>query len=152
MFFVARPARERLYSTPMIIEQMKRLTTLLVAIGFCAGAVPVLAHHSFAAEFDGAKRVELVGVVTKVDWTNPHVWFYVNVKDEATGKLVNWGAEMGSPNALMRTGWTRNTIQIGMTVTVNGSLAKDGSSRLNANSVSVDGKKLGAASSEGERP
>jgi hypothetical protein len=131
---------------------MKKLMILLIVIGLCAGAVPVLAHHSFAAEFDGAKRVQLVGVVTKVDWTNPHVWFYVNVKDEATGKLVNWGAEMGSPNALMRTGWTRNTIQIGMMVTVNGSLAKDGSSRLNANSVSVDGKKLGAASSEGERP
>ena len=135
----------------MVIEQMKRLTTVFVAMSFCASAAPVLAHHSFAAEFDGAKRVELVGVVTKVDWTNPHVWFYVNVKDDATGKLVNWGAEMGSPNALMRTGWTRNTIQIGMTVTVNGSLAKDGSSRLNASSVSVDGKRLGAASSEGER-
>jgi Family of unknown function (DUF6152) len=132
---------------------MKNLTVLLlIVVGLCAAAVPALAHHSFAAEFDGAKRVQLVGVVTKVDWTNPHVWFYVNVKDEATGKLVNWGAEMGSPNALMRTGWTRNTIQIGMTVTVNGSLAKDGSSRLNASSVSVDGKKLGAASSEGERP
>ena len=130
---------------------MGKLTILLIAIGLCRAAVPVLAHHSFAAEFDGAKRVQLVGIVTKVDWTNPHVWFYVNVKDEATGKLVNWGAEMGSPNALMRTGWTRNTIQIGMTVTVNGSLAKDGSSRLNANSVSVDGKRLGAASSEGER-
>ena len=132
---------------------MKNLTVLLlIVVGLCAATGAALAHHSFAAEFDGAKRVQLVGIVTKVDWTNPHVWFYVNVKDEATGKLVNWGAEMGSPNALMRTGWTRNTIQIGMTVTVNGSLAKDGSSRLNASSVSVDGKKLGAASSEGGRP
>jgi hypothetical protein len=130
---------------------MKKLTILLIALGFCASAAPVMAHHSFAAEFDGAKRVQLVGVVTKVEWTNPHVWFYFNVKDDAAAKLVNWGAEMGSPNSLMRTGWTRNTIQIGMMVTVNGSLAKDGSSRLNASTVSVDGKKLGAASSEGER-
>src|SRR5262245_32980592 len=130
---------------------MKRLVTGLIAITVLAASAPLFAHHSFAAEFDGTKRVQLTGVVTKVEWTNPHVWFYVNVKDEATGKLVNWGAEMGSPNALGRSGWTRNTIQIGMTVTVNGSLAKDGSSRLNASSVSVDGKRLGAASSEGER-
>jgi hypothetical protein len=75
----------------------------------------------------------------------------VNVQDPATGKWVNWGAEMGSPNALMRTGWTRNTMKVGMVVSFNGSRAKDGSNRLNTSSVSVDGKKLGAASSEGER-
>jgi hypothetical protein len=131
---------------------MKKTTLLLIVILLLAAAAPLLAHHSFAAEFDGTKRVTLTGVVTKVEWTNPHVWFYVNVKDEATGKLVNWAAEMGSPNSLMRTGWTRNTMQIGMTVTFNGALAKDGSNRLNTNSVTVDGKKLGAASSEGDRP
>jgi hypothetical protein len=114
-------------------------------------AAPLLAHHSFAAEFDGKQRIELTGVVTKIEWTNPHVWFYLNVQDQAAGKWVNWGAEMGSPNALMRTGWTRNTIKIGMVVSLNGSRAKDGSNRLNTSSVSVDGKKLGAASSEGER-
>ena len=117
-----------------------------------AVAAPLFAHHSFAAESDGKQRIELTGVVTKIEWTNPHVWFYVNVQDEATGKLVNWGAEMGSSNALMRTGWTRNTMKIGMVVSFSGSRAKDGSYRLNTSSVSVDGKKLGAASSEGERP
>jgi Family of unknown function (DUF6152) len=130
---------------------MRKLITLLIGMTSLTLAAPLVAHHSFAAEFDGAKRVQLTGVVTKVEWTNPHVWFYVNVKDEATGKLVNWSAEMGSPNALMRTGWTRNTMQIGMTVTFTGALSKDGSNRVNTNSVTVDGKKLGAASSEGER-
>src|SRR5205085_8424134 len=129
--------------------KMKKLTIVLIGTVLLAATAPLLSHHSFAAEFDGGKRVELSGVVTKVEWTNPHVWFYVNVKDEATGKLVNWGAEMGSPNALMRSGWTRNTMKIGMVVTFNGALAKDGSTRLNTNSVTVDGKKLGAASSEG---
>jgi len=130
---------------------MRKLIALLIGMTSLSAAAPLFAHHSFAAEFDGTKRVQLTGVVTKVEWTNPHVWFYVNVKDEATGKLVNWGAEMGSPNALMRTGWTRNTMQIGMIVTFTGALSKDGSNRVNTNSVTVDGKKLGAASSEGER-
>jgi uncharacterized protein DUF6152 len=130
---------------------MRKLIALLIGITSLSAAAPLFAHHSFAAEFDGTKRIQLTGVVTKIEWTNPHVWFYVNVKDEATGKLVNWGAEMGSPNALMRTGWTRNTMQIGMTVTFTGALSKDGSNRLNTNSVTVDGKKLGAASSEGEK-
>jgi hypothetical protein len=131
---------------------MKKLRVLLLGLVLPASAAPLVAHHSFAAEFDATKRVQLTGVVTKVEWTNPHVCFYVNVKDEATGKLVNWGAEMGSPNALNRTGWTRNTIKIGMVVTFNGALAKDGSNRVNTNTVLVDGKKLGAASSEGVRP
>src|SRR5215510_3263966 len=131
---------------------MKSLWSLCLSAALLAAAAePLMAHHSFAAEFDGKQRVQLTGVVTKIEWTNPHVWFYVNVQDEATGKLINWGAEMGSPNALMRTGWTRNTMKVGMVVSLNGSRAKDGSNRLNTSSVSVDGKKLGAASSEGER-
>jgi hypothetical protein len=125
-----------------------KYSLLSAVFGLWIGAVPASAHHSFAAEFDASKRVTLVGVVTKVEWTNPHVWFYVNVKDEATAELANWGAEMGSPNALMRQGWTRNTIKIGMVVTVNGSRARDGAYRMNASTVTVDGKRLGAASSE----
>lgn len=136
----------------MILKPTKKLIAIsLVGIAILAAAAPLTGHHSFAAEFDGTQRIQLTGVVTKVEWTNPHVWFYVNVKDEATGKLVNWGAEMGSPNALMRSGWTRNTIQVGIEVTFNGSRSKDGSNRVNTSSVSVDGKRLGAASSEGER-
>ena len=130
---------------------MKKLSIFLAVLALSTAARPLVAHHSFAAEFDGTKRVEMTGVVTKIEWTNPHVWFYVNVEDKATGKLVNWAAEMGSPNSLMRTGWTRNTMKVGMVVSFTGSLAKDGSTRINTNAVLVDGKKLGAASSEGER-
>jgi hypothetical protein len=130
---------------------MKTTTAVVIGFALLGAAAPAGAHHSFAAEFDGKKRIQLVGTVTKVEWMNPHVWFYLDVKDPSTGTPVSWGAEMGSPNSLMRSGWTRNMLQVGMTVTVDGSLAKDGSNRLNASTVTVDGKKLGAASSEGDR-
>src|SRR5437016_10226545 len=123
-------------------------TLLLAAIVLIASAIPVLAHHSFAAEFDSAKAVDFNGVVTKVEWMNPHVYFYVDVKDPQSGKVTNWGCEMGSPNGLTRQGWTRNTLKVGMVVKVEGSAAKDGSSVANARNVTVDGKKLGAATSE----
>jgi hypothetical protein len=117
-----------------------------------ASAVPVIAHHSFAAEFDATKPVQMTGTVTKVEWLNPHVYFYMDVKDEATGKVVNWACEMGSPNALTRQGWTRNTLKIGMKVAFEGTLAKDGTPKTNARNVTVDGKRLGAASSENVTP
>ena len=127
-------------------------TVLLAAIVLIASAIPVLAHHSFAAEFDSSKAIDFSGVVTKVEWMNPHVYFYVDVKDPQTGKVTNWGCEMGSPNGLTRTGWTRNTMKIGMVVRVEGAAAKDGSNVANARNVTVDGKKLGAASSEATNP
>ena len=131
---------------------MKIRFALTAAVGVLfAAAVPLPAHHSFNAEFDGGNRLTLTGVVTKVEWTNPHVWFFVNVKDGETGQIINWGAEMGSPNALVRTGWTKNTMRPGMVVSFNGSRAKDGSYRVNTSTVTVDGKRLGAASSEGAR-
>jgi hypothetical protein len=124
---------------------------LLLTFGLLLAAIPAPAHHSFAAEFDSQQRVSITGVVTKVEWTNPHVWFWVNVKNETTGNIVNWGAEMGSPNALSRNGWTSNTMTVGMVVSFTGSRAKDGSNRVNTSVVTVNGKRLGAASSEGER-
>ena len=126
----------------------------LVAAALLIAAGNTTAHHSFAAEFDAKKPIKLTGTVTKIEWTNPHVWFYINVKDEA-GKVTNWGAEMGPPHGLQRRGWRRETLKIGEQVTVEGSLAKNGSKRMNARSVTMTktggrpGETLDAASSQG---
>src|SRR4030095_5093823 len=90
-------------------------------------ASPSIAHHSFAAEYDSTKPITLIGKVTKVEWQNPHTFFYIDVKDAKTNEVVNWSVELGSPNSLMRLGWKRNSMKIDDVVTVNGSLAKDGS-------------------------
>jgi len=109
----------------------------LFAVGVLLAGAPVSAHHSFAAEFDSGKPITLSGIVTKVEWTNPHVWFYINVKDEKTGEMTNWGAEMGPPHGLQRRGWRQNTLKIGDQVTVAGSLAKNGAKRMNASKVTL---------------
>src|SRR5262245_4564915 len=131
---------------------MKKLTVLAAGITLLALAAPLLAHHSFAAEFDANKPVTLTGTVTKVEWMNPHVWFYLDIKDE-TGKVNNWGFELGSPNGLMRAGWTRNSMKNGDVVTVEGSRAKDGSFHVNARTVQManGGQKLFGASSQGQQ-
>lgn len=94
----------------------------------------VLAHHSFAAEFDAEKPIELRGIVTKVEWTNPHVYFYLEVEDDK-GAVEEWALEMGSPNGLMRRGWTRNTLEVGTELMVKGTQARDGSYKGNAQTV-----------------
>ena len=125
---------------------MKAKLLTVLAGGLLMAVTPVLAHHSFAAEYDSAKPVSLTGAVTKVEWMNPHARFYVDVKDEA-GKVTNWEFELGSPNGLMRQGWTRSSMKIGDTVNVEGYLAKDGSALANARNVKLaDGRKLFAGS------
>jgi hypothetical protein len=121
-----------------------------LAMVLAAGA-PAIAHHSFGAEFDGEKPFEYRGVVTKIEWLNPHVYFYMDV--EGADEVVNWAMEMGSPNGLMRRGWTRNSLRIGDVVEVEGSLARDGSAKGNARSVILsDGRQLFAGSSQEETP
>jgi hypothetical protein len=120
----------------------------LLAGGLMMAAVPGFAHHSFSAEYDRSKPITLKGAVTKVEWMNPHARVYVDVKDDG-GKVTNWEFELGSPNGLMRQGWTRNSLKVGDIVQVNGSRAKDGSNLVNASNVAFeDGKRvLGGASS-----
>src|SRR6202167_2060792 len=120
------------------------LTTLVLM-----ASVQLWAHHSFAAEFDANKRVTLKGVVTSVDWRNPHIYVYLNVKDDR-GNVNEWACELGPPNVLMRQGWTRNTVKEGDEVTIDGAVAKDSSNRCNARSVTLAGGRtvLGGSSEE----
>ena len=108
----------------VVLMKMKMVGIIL--FGVIAGRVPVNGHHSFAAVFDANDPIELTGTVTKVEWMNPHTWFYIDVTDER-GEVGNWGLEMGSPNGLMRRGWNRNSLQVGDVVTVVGFRARNGS-------------------------
>ena len=108
-----------------------KIAVLAATAGLFLAAIPVLAHHSFAAEYDGTKPIKVTGTVTKFDMTNPHSWVYLDVKD-ADGKVVNWGFETASPNALFRRGFKKDFLKPGSVVTIEGFLAKDGSHTGNA--------------------
>ena len=130
---------------------MKTILALIFAILLLV-PISLRAHHAFAAEFDRAKPVKVQGSVVKMEWTNPHIWIYVDMKDEK-GTLVRWQCEGGSPNTLTRQGWSRDSLKQGDQVVIDGYRAKDGSNTCNSSSVTLaDGKRLFAGSSaEGQK-
>jgi hypothetical protein len=111
---------------------------LIPALALLAGARPVSAHHAFAAEYDANRKVLLTGSVTKIDWTNPHAHFFLDVRD-GCGKVSTWDLELASPNTLERGGWTRKSLKVGDVVTVNGYLAKDGTNLAHARDIRMAG-------------
>ena len=125
------------------------LRVLVAGAGLALFSGSMLAHHSFEAQYDRSQTIPMTGVVTKVEWLNPHARFYIDVEDES-GAVVNWNMELGSPNGLTRAGWSRHTLQIGEKVAVMASLARDGTNMANAREITVaDGKKIFTASSAG---
>ena len=124
----------------------------LMALAAISGTGVAVAHHSFAAQYDNKKPVTMSGVVTSVEWTNPHVYIYVDVTDAKTKKVTNWGFEMGPPHMLQKAGWKRNSLKIGEVVEVDGWLARDGSNTANSRRVTrkSTGEVLGAATSNSQ--
>jgi len=132
--------------------RLKSLSILVAVAGFLLTGLPVLAHHSFAAEYDSKAGITLKGVVTKVEWLNPHAYFYMDVKDDS-GKVVNWAIENGPPNMLYRQGWRKDSLKPGDMVTVDGFRAKDGTTTANARLVQLpDGRKVFSGSADDGGP
>ena len=132
------------------MKTLIRSTLIAVSLSAVAVLLPAHAHHSFPAKYDASKQVHLTGTVTEVQWTNPHIFIYIDVPDEKTGENVNWALEMGGPNALLRLGWKRDSLKPGDVVTVEGSLARDGSHLANAKTIVMTstGRKMLAGSSQ----
>jgi hypothetical protein len=125
-------------------------TICAAAAGLLLAVTPLLAHHSFAAEYDSTKPVTLQGKFIKMDWVNPHSWIHLEAANPATGKMETWDVETGPPNTLYRNGWRKDAIKAGEEIVVTGTLAKNGSNTVNARSVKTpDGRTLLAGSSEG---
>jgi Family of unknown function (DUF6152) len=132
-----------------IVANVKLFLAIVIAL-----TAPLAAHHSFSAQFDANKQIKLEGTITKINWGNPHVWFFVDVKD-ASGEVASWACETNGPNGLIRQGWKRNALKIGDKVIIDAYLARDGTKTVDARSVTFpNGSKVftGTASDGGPRP
>ena len=130
----------------------KLLAVSVLCAALLLSAVPLVAHHSFAAVYDNNKPIKFSGKVTKVEWLNPHIYVYVDVKDNS-GSTVNYAVEGGAPNGLFRQGWRKDTLKVGDTLSIEGFLAKDGSNTVNARTwLLPDGKKVFAGNAEDGGP
>jgi uncharacterized protein DUF6152 len=131
----------------------KTFVIAILAAAILAAAMPVWAHHAFAAEFDASKPIKFRGTVTKMEWINPHAWIHIDVKGE-DGKVTPWMVEAAAPNALLRRGWTKASLPAGTEILVEGFQAKDGANRANGSIITfTDGRKLFVGSSgDGEGP
>jgi hypothetical protein len=128
---------------------MKHILAVLLATVAIGAGTEVLAHHSFAAEFDASKAVRVTGTLTKVEWTNPHIYFYLDVKDD-TGTLVKWTCESASPGALSRRGFKRGDLKLGDTITVDGYRAKNGANMMDARRVTLADGRIVSGGSAGD--
>ena len=129
-----------------------RTTAFAILLAAAAFTVPAWAHHSFAAEFDGSRAMRLTGTITRIEWTNPHSYFYIDVKD-ARGAVVNWGCEGAGPGALTRRGWSKGDVKLGDTLIVDGYPAKDGSHIIDARRVTLpDGRVISGGSANDGGP
>ena len=132
---------------------MSAKATSIGLVAIClAAAMPAGGHHSFPAQYDASQTVTLTGTVTRVEWTNPHIFIYIDVTDEESGDVVSWALELGGPNALLRLGWKRDSIGSDDVITVEGSLARDGSPLANATTIvmTATGQRMLAGSSQAE--
>jgi Family of unknown function (DUF6152) len=131
---------------------MKEKLVICMAGLLLATALPLMAHHSFAAEYDGNAKLTLKGTIAKVDWMNPHIWIYIDAKDDS-GKTTRWQCEGGPPNSLTRNGWTKDAVKTGDEVTIEGFRAKDGTNTCNSRSITLpDGRRVFAGTADDGAP